>query len=373
MKKPYFGAQGSGVNFETRVVQSGIRFDKITGALSVPIYQSATFAHPSLGASTGYDYTRTGNPTRQAAEEIIADLEGADSAFCFSSGLAALTAVLMIFQKGDHIILGEDLYGGTYRLIDKIFAGFGINASYVDTTNTDEILNAIKNETKALIYESLSNPMLMISDVSKIAEICRTKNILSIVDNTLLTPYVLRPIGLGCDIVVHSATKYLGGHNDILAGVVATANKELSDRIALVQNACGSVLAPFECWLLMRGLKTLALRMDKQLANAQAVADWLKIQKQVEAVYYPGIGAMISFRLKSYETLKHVLENVKIFSFAESLGGVESLITYPLLQTHADVPENTKKKLGIDDKLLRISVGIENIEDLLNDLKNALG
>jgi len=372
MGNVFDSAKGVGKRFETRVVQSGARFDKATGALSVPIYQSATFAHPSLGVSTGYDYTRTLNPTRQACEEVLADLEGGYSAYCFSSGLAAITAILMIFKTGDHIVLGEDLYGGTYRLLDKIFDNFGMMATYVDTTDLNAVEGAITKDTKALFFETPSNPMLQMSDVPALASICKKHNILSIVDNTLLTPYLQRPIELGCDLVVHSATKYLGGHNDVLAGVVIGSDEEVSKRIAFVQNATGAVLSPNECWLLLRGLKTLSVRLDRQVANAALLSEWLREREQVEKVFYPGTGAMISFKLKSVNIAAQILKKVKVMSFAESLGGVETLITYPLVQTHADVPQITRERLGIDDRLLRISVGIENIDDLCYDLEQAM-
>ncbi len=371
-RKVFDSAKGSGKEFATRVVQSGARFDRFTGALSVPIYQSATFAHPALGASTGYNYTRSGNPTRQAVEEVLADLEGGCAAFCFASGLAALTAVFMLFKSGDHLLLGEDMYGGTYRLLDKIFARFGIRTSYVDTTNPDMVEVSIRENTKALLFETPSNPMLKLSDIKSLSQICRKNGVLSIVDNTLLTPYLQRPLELGCDIVVHSATKYLGGHNDLLAGVVVAADEAIAKEVAFVQNACGPVLAPYECWLLLRGLKTLSVRLDRQQENAVCLADWIRKHSQVEEVYYPSIGAMISFRVKSAELVARVLSEVKVISFAESLGGVESLITYPILQTHSDVPEETRIRLGIDDRLLRLSVGIEYVADLCDDLEQAM-
>jgi len=372
VQKPFDSARGSGKEFSTRVVQSGVRFDKSTGAISIPIYQTATFSHPALGVSTGYDYTRTGNPTRQAVEEVLADLEGGFAAFCFASGLAALTAVFMLFKSGDHLLLGEDLYGGTYRLLNSVFARFGIVASYVDTTDPALVEASLKDNTKALLFESPSNPMLKLSDIKSIADICKKRGVLTVVDNTLLTPYLQRPLELGCDIVVHSATKYLGGHSDLLAGVVVAGNENIAREVAFIQNACGPVLAPNECWLLLRGLKTLSIRLDRQQHNSVIMANWLKEHPKVEEVYYPGIGAMISFRLKSAESAAQVLEKVRIISFAESLGGVESLITYPLLQTHSEVPEETRLRLGIDDRLLRLSVGIEHISDLCADLSQAL-
>ena len=371
-QKRFGSARGRGRELSTRLVQSGVRFDTVTGAISVPIYQSATFAHPALGVSTGYDYTRTGNPTRQALEEALADLEGGCAAYSFASGLAALTAVLFLFKAGDHLLLGDDLYGGTYRLADRIFTRFGLTADYIDTTDLAAVEASLRNNTKALLLESPSNPMLKISDLAKIAQLCRKRGILSIADNTLLTPYLQRPLELGCDLVVYSATKYLGGHNDLLAGVVVAGNAQLAQAVALVQNAGGAVLAPHECWLLLRGLKTLAVRLDRQQENAAMLAHWLGDHPLVEAVYYPGLGAMLSFRLREAALVGQVLGKIQVISFAESLGGVESLLTYPLLQTHTDVPEETRRRLGIDDRLLRLSVGIEHSSDLRDDLEQAL-
>lgn len=368
-----FGSgRGRGKELSTRLVQSGVRFDTVTGAISVPIYQSATFAHPGLGLSTGYDYTRMGNPTRQALEEALADLEGGHSAYAFASGLSALTAVFLMFKAGDHLLLGEDLYGGTYRLLDSVFSRFGLTASYVDTTDPAAVAAAFRPETRAMLLESPSNPMLKTSDLATIAQMCRERDVLSIVDNTLMTPYLQRPLELGCDLVVHSATKYLGGHNDLLAGVVVARDERLAEEVAFVQNASGPVLAPHDCWLLLRGLKTLAVRLDRQQENAAALAEWLEAHPLVEAVYYPGMGAMLSFRVVDPALVAQVLGSVQVISFAESLGGVESLVTYPLEQTHADVPEETRRRLGIDERLLRISVGIEAISDLRADLEQAL-
>lgn len=370
-QKRFGNGRGRGRELSTRLAQSGVRFDIATGAVSVPIYQSATFAHPALGASTGYDYTRSGNPTRQALEEALADLEGGYGAYAFASGLAALTAVFLLFKAGDHLVLGEDLYGGTYRLLDRIFARFALTASYVDTTDLAAVEASLTPETKALVLESPSNPMLKVSDISAIASLCRERGVLSVVDNTLLTPYLQRPLELGADLVVHSATKYLGGHNDVLAGVVVVSSEKLAQEVSFVQNATGPVLAPHDCWLLLRGLKTLGIRLDRQQENAASLAKWLSAHPLVEQVCYPGFGALLSFRVKHADLVGQVLGALQVISYAESLGGVESLITYPLLQTHADVPEGTRRRLGIDDRLLRLSVGIEHIIDLRDDLEQA--
>ena len=382
MEKRFGSGSGCGKELATRLVQSGVRFDIATGAVSVPIYQSATFAHPAPGESTGYDYTRTGNPTRQALEEALASLDGGLRAFAFASGMAALTAVAFLFESGDHIILSEDLYGGTYRLMDWILCKFGITATYVDTTDINEITKAVGPDTRAVILETPSNPSLKTSDIAAIAAFCREKRLLTVVDNTLMTPYLQRPLELGADLVVYSATKYLGGHNDLLAGVVVAKSQKLADELTTIQNGTGPVLAPHDSWLLLRGLKTLAVRLDRQQENAMKLAEWLQAQPQVEKVLYPGLqplhpqaagpGAMLSFTVKDATLSKKLIAKLKIITFAESLGGVETLITYPYLQTHADVPVETRERLGINERLLRLSVGIEHIDDLRADLETAL-
>lgn len=365
--------RGAGKKLATRLVQSGVRFDRSTGAVSVPIYQSATFIHPAPGQSTGYDYTRTGNPTRQALEEAIADLDGGAGAFAFASGMAALTAVMMLFETGDHLVFGEELYGGTFRLVEWLMAKFGLSATYADTSDTAALAAALRPKTRAVILESPSNPLLRQADITSIAALCREHRILTVVDNTLLTPYLQRPLALGADLAVYSATKYLGGHNDLLAGVVVAANDILAQKLAFIQNATGPVLAPHDCWLLLRGLKTLAIRLDKQQENALQLANWLSGHPFVERVHYPGLGGMLSFHLNKPALARQVLRRVRIISYAESLGGVESLITYPILQTHVDMPEDTRQRLGIDERLLRLSVGIEHVNDLCDDLRQAFG
>jgi len=382
MEKHFGSGAGRGKEIATRLVQSGVRFDPATGAVSVPVYQSATFAHPAPGQSTGYDYTRTGNPTRQALEEALAALEGGGRAFAFSSGMAAMTAVMLLFEAGDHLIFGEDLYGGTYRLMNWVLSKFGLTATYVDTTDLAAVENAITQDTRAVIFETPSNPSLKQSDIAAIASLCRAKGLLTIVDNTLMTPYLQRPLALGADLVVYSATKYLGGHNDLLAGVVVTASPRLADELAIIQNGAGPVLAPHDAWLLLRGLKTLAVRLDRQQENALYLARWLTEQPQVESVFYPGLaklhpqaagpGAMVSFSLHDEALAREMICRLEIITFAESLGGVESLITCPYLQTHADLPAETKARLGIHERLLRLSVGIEHRDDLRADLARAL-
>jgi len=383
VNRKFGSGAGRGRKIATKLVQSGVKFDTDTGAVSVPIYQSATFAHPAPGKSTGYDYARMGNPTRQALEEALAALDGCESAFAFSSGMAAIMAVMLLFETGDHLIFGEDLYGGTYRLMDWVLSKFGLTVSYVDTTNLAAVASAVTPKTRAVLLETPSNPNLKITDIAAVAALCRKKRILTVVDNTLMTPYLQRPLSLGADLVVYSATKYLGGHNDLLAGAVLTANPRLADELTVIQQASGPVLAPHDAWLLLRGLKTLAVRMDRQQENAQYLAEWLQKHRAVEYVLYPGLhelhpqadgpGAMLSFTLRDGELAKHLMSGLEIITFAESLGGVESLITYPYLQTHADLPEETKKRLGIHERLLRLSVGIEHCEDLQADLERALG
>jgi cystathionine beta-lyase/cystathionine gamma-synthase len=372
----------------TELVQIGLVTDKGTGAISTPIYQCATFAHPALGESTGYDYSRTANPTRQALEEGIARLEGGCKGFAFSTGMAAITTLLLFFKQGDHLVVTEDLYGGTYRLLDKIFAGFGLSASYVDTSDLRQVQNAIRDNTKAIFIETPTNPLLKIADIAAIADAAKQKGLLTIIDNTFMTPVLQRPLELGADIVIHSGTKYLGGHNDLLAGLIVAKDEALAEKIGFLQNGAGAVLAPFDSWLLIRGLKTLGLRIERQEQNAQRLAEWLDDHPLVSKVYYPGLpnhpghftvrkqasgyGAMVSFLVKKQHLVEQVLRRIKIFSFAESLGGVESLITFPAVQTHADIPPETRARLGIDDCLLRISVGVEDIDDLISDLAQAL-
>jgi cystathionine gamma-synthase len=373
----------------TRLAQAGNRSDTTTGAISVPIYQTASFVHPGLGQSTGFDYSRTSNPTRLALEETLASADSGHRAFAFASGLAAIDAVLRLFSPGDKVIVTEDLYGGTYRLFEKIYRPLGVDARYVDTSDIRAVEEALALPgVKGILLESPTNPLLKIADIRVIAALARGRGILSIVDNTFLTPVLQRPLEQGADLVVYSATKYLAGHNDVVAGAVVTATPELSERIAFLQNAAGGILGPQDAWLTLRGLKTLTLRVARQQENATALAAWLDRHPRVRRVYYPGLsshpnrnilvreksgwGGMISFEVEDPSRIPEILSKVKIFLFAESLGGVESLITYPYLQTHADIEEATRQRLGINDRLLRLSVGIEAIEDLQGDLENVL-
>jgi cystathionine gamma-synthase len=371
------------MQIETILARAGLGKDPATGSVSTPIYQSATFEHPKLGESTGYDYSRTANPTRSSLEEAVAALEKGAVGLAFSTGMAAITAVFFLFKPGDHLVVSEDLYGGTYRLLNEMFCEYGIQVSYVDTSDSEAIEASIHESTKALFIETPTNPLMKISDLKKSIEIAKQHNLLTIVDNTFMTPYFQQPLVLGADIVVHSATKYLSGHNDVVAGVVVAREESLGERIRFVQNSAGSILGPQDCWLLLRGLKTLALRMDRHQENAQQIAEWLTQQPEVEQVYYPGLsdhpgyetgsqqatgfGGMLSYTVKDKALVPYFLEHLKLITFAESLGGVESLITFPARQTHADIPEEIRDRLGITDKLLRLSVGIEHIEDLIGD------
>ena len=377
------------MHISSQLVQIGSKTDPRTGALSTPIYQTASFRHPALGESTGYDYTRSGNPTRQALEEGLARLEGGAGACAFSSGLAAITTLLMLYQQGDHLIVVEDCYGGTYRLFEQVLSRFGLTASYVDATTLDAIGQALRPETKAVFIETPTNPLLRIVDLRALASFCRSNSLQLIVDNTFLTPYFQRPLELGADLVIHSGTKYLAGHNDLLCGVIVAKEPELAAKIRFLQNATGAILSPSDSWLLIRSLKTLALRMEKHNANALAISRWLLEHPKVSRVFYPGLplhnghtihesqasgyGGMVSFEVNDPSLVPQVLAKVQLIQFAESLGGVETLITFPAVQTHADIPAADRERLGISDRLLRLSVGIEDADDLITDLGQALG
>ncbi|MDR0308253.1 MAG: aminotransferase class I/II-fold pyridoxal phosphate-dependent enzyme [Chitinispirillales bacterium] len=360
------------MKIDTTCVQGAKDKNNLTGSISVPIYQSAAFAHPAVGKSTGYDYSRTQNPTREALENVVAKLKCAAGAIAFSTGMAAMATLMELFSPGSHIIATDDLYGGSIRLFDKISAKNGLVFDYVDTNDIPAIKSKIKKNTKAIFIETPTNPMMKVTDIAKVAELAENTDILLIVDNTFLTPYLQQPLTLGADIVVHSGTKYLGGHNDTLAGFLAVANAEIGEKLRFIHKTIGACLSPFDSFLIIRGIKTLAIRMEKAQENAKALADWLPRQKKVTKVYYPGTGAMISFSVESEHIACQIIESVKIVMFAESLGGVETLITYPMLQTHADVPNEDRLARGIDEKLLRMSVGIENVEDLIEDLEKAI-
>ena len=376
--------------FETRCIHGNqaFGFEEGTRAVSFPIYQTATFGHIGLGKSTGYDYTREKNPTRQRLEETVSALEGACDTVAFASGMAAVSACFELFGPGDHIICSEDLYGGVIRLIRTVGSKNGLEVSFADTTQVQCIREQLRPQTRALYIETPSNPMMNITDLRACAELAREKGLLLIVDNTFLSPYLQNPLELGADIVVHSGSKFLSGHNDTISGFVCCAARETGERIRLLAKTTGGVLAPFDSWLVLRGLKTLSVRMERQQSNARQVAQWLRGHRRVTRVFYAGLeehpgyavnraqargaGSMISFRVDSEQTAHRVLERVKLITFAESLGGTESLITYPMLQTHPDVPQAMREHLGITETLLRLSVGLEHVEDIIADLAQAL-
>lgn len=376
------------MKIESILAQIGSLSEPVTGALSFPVYQSTCYRHPEVGKSTGFDYTRTKNPTRSVLEDAIAQLEGGDAGFANSSGMASLQTVFALFSQGDHLIVSLDLYGGTYRLLEKVMSRFGVSATYVDTNNLDELEASRLPNTKAVLIETPTNPLMMVTDLQRVAAWAKTHGLLTIVDNTLLTPFFQRPLELGADIVVHSATKYLGGHNDVLAGLIVTKGKELSEQVGFLHNSLGAVLGPQDSWLLVRGMKTLALRMERHQANATALATFLEGHPFIEQVYYPGLSShpgyevqnrqssgntgIFSFRVKHPDMVPVILREIRLIAFAESLGGVESLMTYPAVQTHADIPREIRDKVGVDDKLLRFSVGIEHAEDLIEDLARAI-
>ncbi|RKD27046.1 cystathionine gamma-synthase [Ammoniphilus oxalaticus] len=360
------------MDLETILAQIGNRKEKKTGAISFPVTFSTAYLHPGLGESTGFDYIRTKNPTRVVLEEAIAEIEGGDQGFAFSSGMAAIQILFGLFKPGDHIIATHDLYGGSYRLFEQVWRRFGITCSYHDIRDGADLRDHLRPETAAVFIETPSNPMMITVDTESIAAVAKEHGALTIVDNTFLTPYYQRPIEQGADIVLHSATKYLGGHNDVLAGLVVTKGKELSEEMAFQQNTSGAVLSPMDSWLLIRGMKTLSLRMEKHTENAKQLVSFLEGHSFVEDVLYAGVGGMISFRVKDAAMVAPILKNLKLISFAESLGGVESLMTYPAVQTHADIPEEIRQRVGVCDRLLRISTGIESAHDLQQDLEQAL-
>ncbi|MDB5085023.1 MAG: Cystathionine gamma-synthase [Bacilli bacterium] len=372
----------------TRLVQAGNKTDPVTGAVSTPIHHSATFAHPALGKSTGFDYSRSLNPTRKVLEDAIANLEGGVRGFAFATGMAAVTTLFLLFQPGDHLLVSDDLYGGTYRLLEQVFAGYGLEVTYVNTSDVDAVNSALQANTKGLFIETPTNPLMKISPLPELIRFASEHQLISIVDNTFMTPYLQRPIELGADLVIHSASKYLGGHNDLIAGLVVAKTDELAERVYFLQNSIGAILGPQDCWLLLRGMKTLALRMEKHQQNAQKIAQWLTVQPAIAKVYFPGLlthegrdvqlkqaagfGGMVSFELQTADQVPVLLESVNLITFAESLGGVESLITYPARQTHFDIPEEIRERIGVTSRLLRLSVGIEDADDLIDDLSQAL-
>ncbi|MCM3651278.1 methionine biosynthesis PLP-dependent protein [Metabacillus litoralis] len=353
---------------ETKLAQMGNRSENVTGTVSPPIYFSTAYRHAGIGESTGFDYIRTGNPTRLLVEKAIADLEYGDRGFAFSSGMAAIQTIMALFQSGDELIVSSDLYGGTYRLFEKEWKKYGLSFQYDDFSNPAETEKLITEKTKALFIETPTNPLMQEADIKGLAAVAKKHNILVIVDNTFYTPVIQTPIQDGADIVIHSATKYLGGHNDVLAGLVVTKGEKLSEEFFIHQNAIGAVLSPFDSWLLMRGMKTLSLRMKQHEQNAKLVAGFLEEHPDVLDVLYPGKGGMISFRVQDEKWVNPFLKSLKTISFAESLGGIESFITYPATQTHMDIPEEIRIANGVCNRLLRFSVGVEHAEDIIEDL-----
>ncbi len=376
------------MNIETLLIHGGVDGDEHTGAVSVPIYQTSTYKQAGIGEHKGYEYSRTGNPTRHALEMLIAELEGGYAGYAFSSGMAAITAVLMLFKSGDKILIPNNIYGGTFRVLDKVLLNFGIQYEIVDTSSVEQVIEHLDNRVKAIFIETPTNPLMNITDISRISDIAKQRGLLTIVDNTFMTPYLQKPIELGADIVVHSATKYLGGHSDLVAGLVVVNNAELADRIHFLQNATGGILGPFDSWLLIRGIKTLSVRMDRHVENAEYIAEQLSKNNAVAKIYYPGLenhhgyelhksqarmpGAMISFVLDDNHDVNRFLKGLKVITVGESLGGVESLMTHPATMTHGAIPYNIRQQVGIVDNLVRLSVGLENKEDLLADITNAI-
>jgi cystathionine gamma-synthase len=357
---------------ETLLAQIGNRSDTVTGTVNPPVYFSTAYRHEGIGQSTGFDYIRTGNPTRKIVEEAIAKLEGGDQGYAFSSGMAAIQTVLALFESGDEFLVSADLYGGTYRLFERGWRKYGLSFHYVDFRDIRLVENSITEKTKAIFLETPTNPLMQETDIAEVAKLAKKHGLLLIVDNTFYTPVLQRPIEQGADIVIHSATKYLGGHNDVLAGLVVAKGEELCQRLAEYHNAIGAVLSPFDSWLLIRGMKTLALRMRQHEENAKRISEFLAAHEDITDVLYPGRGGMLSFRLREEKWVNRFLQSLRIITFAESLGGVESFITYPATQTHADIPEEIRIANGVCNRLLRFSVGIEHIEDLIADLSQAL-
>ncbi|WP_340398944.1 bifunctional cystathionine gamma-lyase/homocysteine desulfhydrase [Paenibacillus sp. FSL H8-0079] len=373
---------------KTKLIHAGIVGDPHTGAVSVPIYQVSTYEQESVGVHKGYEYSRTGNPTRHALEEVIKELEDGVRGFAFSSGMAAIHAVLSLLKTGDHVILTDDVYGGTYRIFTKVLNRLGIESTFVDTTSLQALEQALQPNTKAIYVETPTNPLLKVTDITAVAKWSKQHELLFIVDNTFSTPYWQTPLALGADIVLHSATKYIGGHSDVVAGLAVVNSEKLGEDLHFMQNAIGAVLGPMDSWLLMRGLKTLGLRMEAQERNTEQIVAFLNQHQTVSKVYYPGLpdhpqhklastqasgyGGMVSFDVGSAEKVDEVLSKVRYFTLAESLGAVESLISVPARMTHASIPYERRQELGITDGLIRISVGIEDVEDLLEDLKSAL-
>ena len=373
---------------ESALIHGGFDSEPLTGAVNVPIYQTSTYEQEELGKHKGWEYSRTGNPTRAVLEKLIAELEGGSAGFAFASGMAAITAVLSLFESGDKLIISSNVYGGTFRVLDKVFNHFGIGYSIEDTTDLPSLDKKIMPDVKAIYIETPANPLMTITDLKAVSDLAHKHGILSIVDNTFMTPYLQRPIEFGADIVIHSATKYLGGHGDLVAGLAVVNDASLAERLAFIQNSTGGVLQPFDSFLLIRGIKTLGVRMDRHVENAEKIARYLTESDAVKRVYYPGLpaddgyetnkkqakngGAMISFELHENYDIKKFFKSLKLIALAESLGGAESLICHPSSMTHASIPYEIRQKVGITEGLIRISPGIEHWEDIIVDLDGAI-
>lgn len=379
------------MKFATKAIHAGIEPDPSTGAIMTPIYQTSTFVQESPGKHKGYEYARTHNPTRTALQNALAALENGAYGLCYASGLAATDAVLKLFRPGDEIIATGDLYGGTYRIMKRIYEAFGLIFHFVDMSHMDNIAEMVTDKTKLVWIETPTNPLLRIIDMEAVTNLCKEKGIYCAVDNTFASPYLQNPLDSGADIVMHSVTKYLGGHSDTVMGALITNNEELAKQLQFIQNATGAVPGPQDCFLVLRGIKTLHIRMQRHCENALKIAQWLEAHPKVSKVHYPGLpshtghalasrqmkdfGGMLSFELRgdSYEEAMHVMENLHLFSLAESLGGVESLCSHPASMTHASIPKEERMKVGLKDTLIRLSVGIEDADDLIADLEQAIG
>lgn len=377
------------MKFNTKAIHAGQKPDEATGAVMPPVYHTSTYAQKAPNDHQGYDYARVGNPTRTALERLIAGLENADECACFSSGVGAMDAIMKTLKPGDHVISTNDLYGGSYRLFTQVFEPYGIEYSFIDMTDLKQVEAAVKDNTRMIWIETPTNPLMRIIDIKAVSDIARKANALSVVDNTFASPYLQRPLDLGADAVMHSTTKYLGGHSDVIGGAVATSDKEFMEKLRFQVKTTGAVPGPMDCYLILRGIKTLHIRVERSVQNAKKIAAFLEDHPKVVSVFYPGLkshpqhelatrqmddfGAMLSFTLKedSLESASAFMSRTKIFTLAESLGGVESLISQPALMTHGSIPKDVREKAGLRDSLIRISVGIEDVDDLIDDLKQA--
>lgn len=375
--------------FATRAIHVGQEADASTGAVSPPIFATSTYVQEEIGKHKGYEYARVSNPTRTRLEENLAALEGGVGAKVFSSGMAAINAIVSMLKAGDHVVCGNNLYGGTPRLFNQVWADFGLEFAYVDTSEVENVRRALRKNTRLVFIETPTNPLMALTDIAAVSAVCRPKKVDVVVDNTFMSPYFQQPIALGADLVVHSTTKFLNGHSDGLGGVVVCTRAEQAEKLAFLQKAAGAILSPFECWLILRGVKTLTVRMEKHDENGRVVAEFLAGHKKVMRVFYPGLadhpqhelakrqmsgfGSMISFETGSLANANKMLRRVRVCSLAESLGGVETLISHPATMTHAALGEKGRKAIGITDGMVRISVGIEDVEDIVEDLEQALG